>query len=161
MASFDQHIAQSERNIKFLEVINSNAPEYFDWQVTVCFYSALHLMNAHLSKFGLQYRKHRDVNNALNFANATSMAKLPEDIYISYTALQSLSRRSRYLVNEKKLTEDNAAMTYEVHLTKAIRHLDKIISYFSTKYKVQINTCQITSNVIKAGDVQNFRVATA
>jgi hypothetical protein len=134
---FDAHIHQAKCNLAFLEKIN--APEYFDWQVTVCFYTAVHLINAHLSLHNLQYRKHVDVKNAINpFSRdaISSGSALPEDVFISYKTLELLSRRSRYLVNIK---DDNlydhtsAALTFEIHLLKTLRHLDKIIRYMIAK----------------------------
>ena len=135
MAKYEDHIVQAERNLRFLGAINTSVQDCYDWQVTVCFYTALHFVNAHLSKFGLQYRKHKDVNYALNFSNAFSPAKLPEDQYIAYTALQSLSRRSRYLVNEKdyNLNSPQAFLTYDKHLAKALRHLNTLLVYFDIK----------------------------
>lgn len=100
MPSFEEHIIQVNRNLNFLTNINNNVTDCCDWQITVCFYTALHIINAHLSKFDLQYRKHSDVNHAIN-PYTISPGRIPEDVYISYMSLQSLSRRSRYLVNEK------------------------------------------------------------
>jgi hypothetical protein len=152
LAAFDEHINQAKRNLKFLESINNNIDNCYDWQATVCFYTSLHLVNAHLSKFNLQYRKHSDVNYALNFTVTTSVSKLPEDEYIAYTSLQSLSRRSRYLVNEKdnNIGNEKAFLTYEKHLAKAIKHLDLLISYFNNKYHSNIG--QVT---IKCSEVQS------
>ena len=151
MAKPEEHIAQAKRNLIFLSSINKSIKDCYDWQVTVCFYSALHLVNAHLSNYGLQYRKHKDVNNALNFSNATSPARLPEDEYICYTALQSLSRRSRYLVNENdgKLGSMTAAITYDKHFARALRHLDKLTLHFCTLLKVQIDPVDIVCIEIK------------
>lgn len=80
MATFDEHISQAKKNLLFLESINIHCKQFYDWQVTVCFYSCLHFVNAHLSKFDLQYRKHKDVKDALN-PFSLSPAKLPEDEY--------------------------------------------------------------------------------
>ena len=136
MPKFEEHIQQAEHNLEFLANINETIPNCIDWQITVCFYTALHLVNAHLSKFGHQYRKHTDVQHAINPEVQISPSKLPEDEYVAYTALQQLSRRSRYLVNEKdsKLKETAAARTYDTHLSKAIKHLDRLSHYFSVKY---------------------------
>ena len=90
-------------------------PSQFDWQVTICFYTAVHLINCHLANFGLQYRKHKDVKDALN-PYTISPAKLPEDEYSAYISLQSLSRRSRYLVNENCKVVRNVAATIKVLL---------------------------------------------
>ena len=152
MPSFEEHIKQVKHNLTFLSEINNKTNAFWDWQVTVCFYTALHLVNAHLSKYNLQYRKHSDVNHALNFANQLSPSRLPEEIYISYTALQSLSRRSRYLVNEKdgNLSDSRTAfMIYEKHLAKGFRHLENLLNHFCALY-----TLKIFSNPLKCSEIK-------
>jgi hypothetical protein len=138
LASFDEHIQQVKTNLSFLHTINQYAGKQFDWQVTVCFYTALHLVNAHLSRHNLQYRKHHDVNHALNPHVQLSISKLPEDQYEAYIGLQRLSRRSRYLVNEKdsNINSPNASFTYDKHLCKAIRNLDSLLRYFGSQYNL-------------------------
>lgn len=150
MPSFEEHIVQVNRNLKFLANINKSVPDCCDWQITVCFYTALHLVNAHLSKFGLQYRKHSDVNHAINFATF-SPGRLPEDVYIAYMSLQSLSRRSRYLVNEKdnKLREERAFLIFEKHLAKGFRHLDLLLNYFNNLYVLKIENVTLNCTEIK------------
>lgn len=144
MASFDDHINQAKKNLLFLEKINQHCNSFFDWQVTVCFYSSLHLVNAHLSTFNLQYRKHKDVKDSLN-PYSLSPAKLPEEEYTSYISLQSLSRRSRYLVNEKdgNINQDNPFFTYDKHLEKSLKHLDKLSCYFMNRYKFELTPIKI------------------
>ena len=152
MASFDEHVAQSKSNLAFLSCVNQQIKNYLDWQVTVCFYSALHLVNAHLSKHGLQYRKHHDVNFGLNPDVQLSISKLPQDEYDAYIALQRLSRRSRYLVNDKEIASPNAFFTYDKHIAKAIRHLDKLLNYFSTTYKLDIKPVKFSCTDLKSSD---------
>lgn len=155
MAQFNDHINQSKRNLEFLEQINSHCKDHFDWQVTVCFYAALHLVNAHLSKFDLQYRKHKDVKDILNPFSRLSLAKLPETEYQSYIKLQSLSRRARYLVNEKDnhLADDIAHLTYDKHLQKSIKHLDILMQYFSTRYDFTLPTIKLHCVDLKYSDL--------
>lgn len=138
--------------------INTKVTDCYDWQVTVCFYTALHLVNAHLSQYNLQYRKHKDVNYALNFANATSPARLPEDEYLAYTALQSLSRRSRYLVNEKdnNLSSAQAFLTYDKHFARSLRHLNKLLQHFESRYSVGIPVISIQCSEIKKDELKFF-----
>ena len=145
MAQYDDHIKQAKRNLVFLSNINNNITDCIDWQVTTCFYTAVHLVNAHLSKFALQYRNHTDVKDALNPENQLSLTKLPESEYIAYIKLQSLSRRSRYLVEEgdRNLNATQAFITYDKHLGKAIRHLNILIIYFSTKYTTEFDTINL------------------
>jgi uncharacterized protein (UPF0332 family) len=118
MPEFDDHVLQAKRNLSFLQKINDQIEDCFDWQVTVCYYAALHLINAHTAKFGLQYRKHVDVIDAINPMHRLSPTKLPEDEYVAYIALQSLSRRARYLVNvkDKQLCSEKVQYIYEKHL---------------------------------------------
>lgn len=159
MPRFEEHIKQAERNLRFLSSINQSIGDCLDWQVTVCFYTALHLVNAHLAKFNLQYRKHKDVNFALNFENRASPASLPESEYLGYTALQALSRRSRYLVSERgnNLNAENAFITYDRHLAKALRHLDKLLIYFSERYKINFQPTKVSCNVIRPNELRLFR----
>ncbi len=154
MAIFGEHISQAESNLEFLQTINQNVKNYYDWQVTVCFYTAVHLVNAHLTKHSLQYRQHKDVNYALNPEVALSVSKLPHEEYEAYIGLQRLSRRSRYLVNEKdkKLTQQNAYFTYEVHLGRAIRNLDKLMCYFNSKYGLNLPTIIFTCSELRVQD---------
>lgn len=143
MAGFEDHITQAQRNLSFLEKVNNQINDYPDWQVTICFYTALHFVNAHLSTFGLQYRRHNDVKHALNPKVPLSTSKLPEEEYIAYVTLQMLSRRSRYLVNEKEVTSDRAFFTYDKHLAKALIHLDRLIQFFNKKYNLNIDKVSV------------------
>ncbi len=150
MPSFEEHIMQVNRNLNFLTNINNSVNDCFDWQITVCFYSALHTVNAHLSKFDLQYRKHSDVNHAIN-PFTLSPGRLPEEIYIAYMSLQSLSRRSRYLVNEKdkNLKSDQAFLIFEKHIAKGFRHLDLLLNYFNVRYKLNMQSGLLKCSEIK------------
>lgn len=161
MPSFDAHISQNKRNLNFLGIINEHAPDHPDWQVTVCFYSALHLVNAHLAYFGLHFRNHNDVEYRINFENQTSPAKLPEKVFIAYKKLRALSRRARYLVNEKGGKQDNetVAFTYDKHLARAGRHLDTILQFFQGQYNLHFNTITLQCSELKKGECHFISVS--
>ena len=152
MAKVEDHLNQARSNLKFLEFVNQKAFEFIDWQVTVCFYTGLHLINAHLAKHQLQYRSHTDVKNAINPKNVLAISKLPENEYVAYVTLQMLSRRSRYLVQEKdgNLDNDKVFLTYEKHLSKALKHLDCLISFFNQNYAAGIPKVSIRCDLIKS-----------
>ena len=154
MAQFADHIRQVERNLKFLESINGTSKDCWDWQVTVCFYTSLHLVNAHLSKHNMQFRTHSAVNFALNFCIPLSPSRIPENEYIAYTSLQTLSRRSRYLVNEKdnQVGSPIAFLTYEKHVGKAFKHLDCLLTYFKQKYGLELPTIKLACSEIKRNE---------
>ena len=69
--------------------------------------------------------------------------------------LQSLSRRSRYLVNEKddNLESKQAFLTYDIHFAKALRHLDTLVRYFKRTYQLAIEPINITCPDIKKGEL--------
>ena len=50
MPNFEEHIQQANSNIKFFNLINEKSQEFFDWKVTAAFYTAVHIINAHLAK---------------------------------------------------------------------------------------------------------------
>ncbi|WP_157579206.1 hypothetical protein [Spirosoma montaniterrae] len=113
------------------------------------------MVNAHLATFSLQYRSHTDAKHALNPQRAASPSKLPEDEYAAYISLQMLSRRSRYLVNEKdgQIGAGQAAYTYDKHLAKAIRHLDRLAQYFQNRYKLSLPIVLMRCAGIKQGEL--------
>lgn len=136
MASFDEHISQARRNLIFLQGINENCNDHWDWQVTTCFYTAVHLTNAHISKVsGLHYRTHKEVKNALNPFNLVSVTKFPELEYTAYVKLMNLSRRARYLCHDDpKNKESNGFFTFDKHLDKSIKHLSTILAFIEKSY---------------------------
>lgn len=150
MGTYAEHINQAKKNFSFLSAINSNIDECWDWQVTVCFYTALHLINAHIvTKSNYNYISHSKVNKELNPFNDDSPSKLSEDIYLSYIKLFNLSRRSRYLLNDSfdsSLPREDvlkSSFTYSKHLKKAIHHLDNIIYFINREYNEEFPLVEI------------------
>lgn len=143
MATFEEHIAHSKKNLDFLSKVNSSVDDSWDWQVTICFYIALHLINAHIvKKNNKNYLSHNQVEDVINPFNTLSIGKLDENTFLSYSKLCQLSRRSRYLLNENfNKTDDiqQASMTYSLHFKKAIHHLDVVIQYINKNYDNMIS----------------------
>jgi hypothetical protein len=160
LPSFKEHINQARKNLTFLVQINNKIDNYWDWQVTVAFYSALHIIDGHVSKTTSQhYRSHEDIRNAINPYNEMSPASLDEESYKSYEKLFKLSRRSRYLINEKHShPSDKANFTFEKHFAKAIRHLDKLMVKFNSLYSLTYPSLEIKSLQLKQGELSNFKV---
>lgn len=161
MASFDEHIYQAKANLSFLQCVNNSIKNYFDWQVTICFYSAVHLINAHVVKStGTHYRTHESIDNLINPHNILSTAKLDDSTYLSYQKLKNLSRRSRYLISQEiQKKEDRAFFTYEKHFKKAIHHLDQVLTFFIKSYKVSFNETHMVSSEIKQATIKNFKIS--
>lgn len=138
MPSFDEHIFQAKENLIFLEEINKNQ-SHWDWQVTVCFYTSLHLINAHLSKYDYHFEKHKKVLNLINpFQDSSVKQKLNQNDFLAYRTLFGLSMRARYLCNHKEKDDSNkACYTNEIHFNKAIKHLDTIMKFSENELKVE------------------------
>ncbi len=138
MAAFQEHLKQAKRNLSFLNSIHTNVPDCTDWQVTTCFYCALHLLNAYLAnEQNLHYSTHKEMENALNWANTLSLTKLSQDDFTTYQKLRNLSRRSRYLCSESGVSNIAAQLTNEKEFAKSIICLDKLMVFFLKKYKAE------------------------
>lgn len=157
MATFEEHISQAKRNLEFLQSINEHCNSHWDWQTTVCFYSALHLINSHIvKKTNNHYRSHEQVNDAIN-PYKISPSKLSEEIYTTYIKLQWLSRRSRYLISEYKENKDSRAFfTSDKHLAKAIRLLDLLLRFFATEYKIEFTNHKMNCSRLSMDDLSFF-----
>lgn len=164
MGTFKEHIQQSQNNIRFLSKISTGLDDCWDWQVTVCFYSALHLINAHVvNKFYANYLSHSKVDEIINPYNFLSLAKLDKKIYISYIKLFQLSRRSRYLLSEnfkkgEKLKVQIASATLSKHFKKAIFHLDIIINFIKNDYDESFEKVDIKCIDLEGLSFENFLV---
>lgn len=165
MGTFSEHIQQSKNNLDFLSSVNNNVNNRWDWQVTVSYYVAVHLVNAHIvSKTNKNYLSHNQVADLINPYNQLSLAKLDEDTYTSYVKLQLLSRRSRYLLNEgfkKKGVVDiqPACITYDKHFRKSIYHLDKIMNYMSNNNDISFSKSNLKCDELRSMKLSNFQIA--
>ncbi len=158
MASFEEHISQSKKNLNFLSKINSDCNDYWDWQVTTCFYVAVHLVNAHIAKkSNLHYRTHSEVKNALNPYVQLSLTKLNEAEYLAYSKLMNLSRRARYLCHEKSDNHDvGCHLTYDVHFRKSLKNLDILLNFFSEEYSLTFEKLEIICQELKKSELVFF-----
>lgn len=140
MASYQEHINQANNNLQFLQKVSCSIQESWDWQVTVCFYAAVHIINAHIAhKANQHYRSHELVSDAISPWQPLSPARLEEHEFYPYRTLQNLSRRSRYLISDdKKNQSTDSFLTFDKHFAKAIKNLDELLSYMEARYGSQI-----------------------
>ncbi|MCX6282405.1 MAG: hypothetical protein NTU51_10620 [Bacteroidetes bacterium] len=158
MPSPEAHIKQVCGNLSFLGHINKCCCSW-DWQVTVSFYAAVHLVNSHLAQFDLHYRTHADVTNAINPENTLSVSKLPQEVYLSYKKLQGLSRRSRYLVHDDPANpSSDCFLTYDKHFIKAVKKLDILLDYFITSQNFSVPIIEVKCIGLKLVDLKHLKV---
>ncbi len=159
MPDFKTHLSQAEKNLIILQGVNNHIPDSWDWQVTIGFYAALHLANAHIAKtINAHYRSHSDMRNALNFEITINPSKFDEDAYIAYVRLQNLSRRARYLCSEDNQNQDYQKPYYisDKFFGKSLRLLSTVISYFEGKYGIKINPIQIKCDRLQHNELPYF-----
>lgn len=162
MASFEDHIAHSKKNFSFLKSISENDKDCFDWQVTVCFYIAVHLINAHLVKTcGSSFFSHKNTMNAISPDSKFVNARFPEDQFSSYRALMNLSRRSRYLCNNSDNPMDDGAetvfLTKSKELSKALYHLDVVIQHLEKLYGVKFDQIEFSILELQGKSLKHFK----
>jgi len=160
MANFADHISQSRKNLSFLQEINSLSVHYRDWDVTVCYYVAVHLVNSHIASVSnLHYRKHEEVANALNPYHILSLTKVPETVYLAYTQLQNLSRRSRYLISENMSNRSiDANITYDKHFKRALVYLETLLTFVESTYSQKFEKINIHCNEARTIPFNHFLV---
>ena len=87
MADYQAHINQAKKNLTILSGISKQIDKSWDWQVTCCYYVAVHLMNSHIAKTAnLHYKTHEKVKTALY--DPMSTCKIPDDTYAAYIKLE-------------------------------------------------------------------------
>lgn len=162
MPSFDAHLSQAKSNLTFLEHVNHTLPEQRDWQVTVCFYVAVHLANAYLAdKEHQHYQTHGKRDLALNPFNGAAQHSWPEDEYYAYEDLSALSRRSRYLCSEAdnrgdRNVRNQAFLTHEKHLLEALRNLDLVMTHFENVYNQDLPILEMTCAGLDKASLSHF-----
>jgi hypothetical protein len=123
--------------LDFLESLNAH-PSNWDWKVTTCFYTAVHLINAHIAQQAdMHFRSHKKVELVISPYSKVAATRLQEDIFASYQILSNLSRRSRYICSVDGPESEPAQLTYDKHLRKALHHLDVLLKWFVATYTAQ------------------------
>jgi hypothetical protein len=155
VAKFEEHINQAKKNLMTLQSVSQKVPDSWDWQVTMCYYTAVHLMNGHLAKIAdLHYSTHEKVKNALYLD--LSPGKIPDEIYTAYVKLEGLSRRARYLCHEDSASSENH-LTYDRHLKKSIQKLDIILDFFKSKYGIDFPVVELDCIELKGKTYNCFK----
>jgi len=106
MPSYPDHIAQATHNEDFGLFLKGNL-KYKDWLITVCYYAALHYIEAkfatmpHIqhSTFNIpkDHVTSKDKYSVHSWRNYLIKNNLPPQVFICYRKLESNSQTARYL----------------------------------------------------------------
>lgn len=132
MADAPIHEQQARHNYKLLKQLTS---EYRDWQITLAFYTALHVIDCELEKKascwkskymsqGIDFGWYAARNQAINYNF--------QDIYSNYRMLMEKSRAMRYLEAEaanKKAIEAVTQKDAKVYIDKNLGAILKKFNY--------------------------------
>ncbi len=149
MAAFEEHIRQAKSNLLFLLSVNNSTPQFWDWQVTICFYAGVHIINAHTArKADMHFKTHDAVKSAINPEGAFTQTKVPENIYTAYVMLQGLSRLARYLCNEGGDHNGPAFFAKEKHFKRALHCLDQLIKFVCSEHRIDFENTIIRCSTV-------------
>ena len=110
-----EFLDQATHNESLLNTLDEKFPDdFFDWKITIAFYTILHYMNAYLSAEGrgILCKDHWDRNNHLNPNAFESTFPLTEDNWDLYYEMYIKSRLVRYngirnkVIAKKKWKQD-------------------------------------------------------
>ncbi len=130
MANFSDHVSQAKKNIEVLKGLNKDSQFEHEWQITVAYYVALHLLHAFIAdKSDLHPTNHNYLKGMIEPGTTFSNTELEDNVYSSYAHLEILSRKSRYLC-VGKANPEKAVYATNKDFQRSIQYLDKVICFF-------------------------------
>ncbi len=104
------------------------------------FYVAVHLINAHLAQHGNHFRRHEEVDDAINPHRRNNPQAVSEDAYKAYAKLRKLSRKSRYLLAETDTDNATAHVCDVLDRDSAVDYIGVIADYLENEYNVNFES---------------------
>lgn len=126
MPSVATHIDQAKHNFDFLHTFLEDN-EYKDWQITVAYYTALHIFEAENTRKDPNWRAGKMAlqSGSPHTWRITYVTMTFKDVGRYYRLLEERSRQARYLQNlgdhtANVITDDDAKECIEIYLQKII-----------------------------------------
>lgn len=156
MVSFSAHFNRAECNLSALQTM-LNA-DHCDWQITISFYTALHLVSAHMAKYGEHAHRHDLTKLAILPSAKNGPAQVDKETFAHYCTLEGLSRMARYLHKDGKAKD---APLYPVVIkpedsAEALECLHAIMKYFSSTHHVNFEKIKVNCKAV-AENLKNAR----
>ena len=135
---------QALRNYSFLKTVQSEFPDdYFDWKITLCFYTTLHCMKAFLKeKYDIEVKGHHDLEAHID--TNKGQTKVKRHVWLSYKALRVVSETCRYTGFSN---EDVWNDLWKNDFEEMIKRMKDIMIYLKSKeVKIEINLDEMEKN---------------
>lgn len=92
VAQFEDHVHRAKKNLEVLGVLNRYSHVDYSWQVTLCFYTAVHLINSHLSYVaGETFNTHVSTLNRIDPGSPLNIHAVSHTAYKAYLRLHNRS----------------------------------------------------------------------
>jgi len=131
MANAQVHEDQAKHNYKVLKYLQTKG-EYRDWQITVAFYTALHIVDCNLAKNNPDWKRmwaNAGMEKGWHAARIKCINSVYSDIYNSYRFLIEKSKLVRYLETfDKKAVDIISKQEAQEFISK---HLGAILKKFN------------------------------
>jgi hypothetical protein len=142
--------AQAEKNLRILEDISREIRSCTEWQITICFYAALHLVKAHLAHCGFDCGDHTQLFGYLSGEDEKS-TEVDSTLFDHYQALYKMSRRARYLFpkggNPASNSSNVAPVFTDQDLFVALGYLSEVMEFSSSKYGDKFRDYEICTTI--------------
>ena len=121
MPDLESHLRQINRNIGLLKLLKESreASQYFEWIVTVQFYTCLHIIEAICATKNWDYWTHDNRNSGIFLMKEL----FTSEVCTRYSDLYTLSRKARYLMGGRLVPQNMAdcERAYEIIVDFAIK----------------------------------------
>jgi hypothetical protein len=128
------HLNQAIHNLKFISDTTESYPDYyFDWKVTACFYTAVHLLRAFCEKRGVDPGDtHGGIANSFDpkKCGKRPITQCPPFLWNNYHKLKTYSEHARYEVFLKHEVENEIQRDNFKECSKLLYELR---TYFETQ----------------------------
>jgi|GEM_PF-5466365 len=154
MPDYNAHLAQADSNISFVNSLKSLIDEkgclrFPDWLVTACFYSAVHIVEAHIFKMNPVYYRDKghsveckNVNHSedvRNYINRELVPHSPHYLRKGIVTTRENGYSDAFVDAYGTLEEDSHTSRYECYskcsklVKRSLNNLNQISSEFNSK----------------------------
>lgn len=130
-------LEQALRNLRSLSAFSA-LPNCCDWQITVCFYTSVHLLKSHLARHNETATKHEMLKHKISDNNTVipSPCIFPERGRLAHRSLEQLSHESRYVFSDGGNPSIDVTMPIfsDGKLLEAVRKLNTVMEEYNGLY---------------------------